>query len=113
MKGFLVDVNLPQNIVIWQTPSFEHVIQIDRRMKDSEIWNYAKANDLTILTKDSDFYSLMMTSDPPPKVIHFRLGNMRLRDFRRFIASNWDLILENSNHHKLVTVFRDQIEVVE
>lgn len=112
MKGFLVDFNLPRNTHIWRDDAFSFVVDIDKRMKDSEIWSYAKSNDLTILTKDSDFSYRVMISDPPPRIIHFQIGNMRLHIFKRFIDEHWEAIKMESSQNKLVTVFRKRIEVV-
>ena len=36
---------------------------------DRSIWEYAGANEFTIVTADSDFYELAVTYGPPPKVI--------------------------------------------
>ena len=36
---------------------------------DWAIWEYAKANQLCIVSADSDFYELATTLGPPPKVI--------------------------------------------
>lgn len=113
MKGFLVDVNLPRNTSIWRDDEFIFVVEIDPKMKDSDIWHYAKTNDLTILTKDSDFSNRIVVSDPPPKVVHFQIGNMRLHKFKRFIDEHWPAIKAHLTDHKLVIVFRERIEVIE
>lgn len=56
-------------------------------MPDAAIWQYAKEHDLIIVSKDADFSDWIMLSDPPPKVIHLRIGNMRLRDLFVFFAA--------------------------
>ena len=56
MPKFLVDVNLPRYFK-FNSPDFEFVSDIDTRMSDDKIWNYACAKGLIILTKDSDFYT--------------------------------------------------------
>ncbi|MET7254612.1 DUF5615 family PIN-like protein [Dyadobacter fermentans] len=38
-------------------------------------------SDKTIITKDSDFASRILISPPPPRVIHFRTGNMSMKEF--------------------------------
>ncbi len=42
---------------------------------DDTIWDYAKDNDLIIVSKDSDFRQLSFTHGHPPKVIWIRRGN--------------------------------------
>ena len=42
---------------------------------DEQIWKFAKANDLVIITKDSDFEELSIIKGTPPKVIWIKVGN--------------------------------------
>lgn len=113
MKNFLVDANLPSKIKIWQTDEFEFVIQINDAWTDSEIWDYAKQNNLIIISKDSDFSHRIMVSNPPPKIIHIKIGNMKLKDFDSAIERLWKTAQKVSEHYKLVNVFTDRIEAVE
>jgi predicted nuclease of predicted toxin-antitoxin system len=39
---------------------------------DAAVWEYAKAHDFAIITADADFYELVTTFGPPPKVIWLR-----------------------------------------
>ena len=39
---------------------------------DAKVWEYAKTNDLSIVTADADFYDLSVALGPPPKVIWLR-----------------------------------------
>jgi predicted nuclease of predicted toxin-antitoxin system len=48
---------------------------------DTQIWQYAREQDLIIVSKDTDFSDRVMVSNPPPRVVHIRFGNMRMRDF--------------------------------
>ena len=112
MKEFLVDVNLPRKIKVWQTNKFEFAGEINDEWTDSEIWEYAKIHNLTIITKDADFSHRIIVSQPPPKIIHIRIGNMKLKDFQNFIDKVWNAIEETSDNHKLVNVFIDRIESV-
>ena len=38
---FLVDVNLPKRFGFFNSPLFTHVADINPKMTDSEIWDYA------------------------------------------------------------------------
>ena len=112
MTKYLIDVNLPRHIALWEGEEFIHQIDISDEWSDQEIWKYAKERSLTIVSKDSDFSNRMMSVAPPPKVIHFRIGNMRLRQLISFIALRWDKIQELSDQHKLVAVYIDRIEAI-
>jgi len=79
-------------------------------MKDSKIWSYTKENNLTIVTKDADFSDRIMLNNPPPRVIHIKLGNMKMKAFHDAIDTIWDEVLMMSREYKLVRVFKDKIE---
>ena len=59
------------------------------------------------------FSDRVLLTTPPPRVIHIRFGNMRLREFHRNIASRWDAICSLSSQCKLVQVFEDRIEGID
>lgn len=112
MKGFLFDENLPLNIKFLPSLPVEHVTDIGESLSDTEIWEYAKVNDLVIVTKDADFSDRIIISSPPPKVIHLRFGNMRKKDFHAFISKVWNRIEVLITTHKLVNVYIDSIESI-
>jgi predicted nuclease of predicted toxin-antitoxin system len=76
---------------------------------DSQIWLYARENNLTVVTKDIDFSNRIILSKPPPRVIHIKVGNMRLSSFRQFMIDNWERIEQVSKSNKLVNVYLDKI----
>lgn len=43
---------------------------------DSLIWTYAKKEQFSIVTYDSDFYDIALMNGFPPKIIWLRKGNM-------------------------------------
>ncbi len=112
MSHYLVDANLPRWFSQWNSPEYAHQHELDPTMHDALIWDYAKVRGLTIITKDSDFSSRILLNEPPPKVIHVRLGNMDMRSFHEAIARCWAEVLEMNKTHKLVIVHRDRIEGV-
>lgn len=112
MPRFLVDVNLPRLFSQWNSPEYIFQHDLDPSLLDTLIWTYAKEHDLTIITKDSDFSSRILLNEPPPKVIHVRLGNMDMRSFHEAIARCWDEVLNMNTTHKLVIVHADRIEGV-
>jgi len=109
---YIVDANLPYYFSLWHKDNYEHVIDINPHMKDSEIWEYAKKNKLTIITKDADFSDRVLLSSPPPRVIHIRLGNMKIKTFHKILDNIWQDVLEMSKEYKLVKVYEDKIEAI-
>ena len=78
MEKYLIDVNLPYRFIHWKSKEYIHQREINAKMADSFIWNYALENNLTIVTKDADFSERILLHTPPPKVIHFKTGNMKI-----------------------------------
>jgi predicted nuclease of predicted toxin-antitoxin system len=42
---------------------------------DEDVWEYARNNGFTIVSKDSDFYQRSLLYGPPPKLVWLRIGN--------------------------------------
>ena len=91
---FLVDVNLPKMFSYFNTADFIHVVDINPRMTDQEIWTYAIMNNLVLLSKDADFFNLYLITDDHPKVINFRIGNMTLNELHQYFSKFWSKITE-------------------
>ncbi len=89
MKGFLLDENLPG--VLRFTPSLpvEHARELGESVTDAFIWEYARHNELIIVTKDTDFSNRMLMVDPPPRIVHLCFGNLRLEEFHEHLANVW------------------------
>ena len=109
---FLIDVNLPRRFSVWSGAQYLHVLDLSDEWTDAEIWNYAKKNDLTIITKDADFSDRVLLGKTPPAVIHIRFGNLKMRAFHAKISAVWPRVLNLSPKHKLVRVFADRIEAI-
>src|SRR5437868_1308253 len=92
-KKFLVDVNLPYYFPLWNKEEYVHQYDLGDNWPDERIWNHARAKNLTIISKDSDFSNRIMISNPPPKVIHIRIGNMKMKEFSNTISALWNDVL--------------------
>ena len=112
-KKYVIDVNLPYYFGLWNSPSFVHMKDINDEWTDTQIWNYAKEQDLTIVTKDCDFSQRVLLSQPPPRVIHIMLGNMKIKQFHQSISQLWSEACSMSERCRLVRVFEDRIEGIE
>lgn len=64
------------------------------RDDDGAIWEYAKTNGLTIVSKDADFIFRSFLHGFPPKVIYLEVGNCPTRIVERTLRENIDLIQE-------------------
>ena len=62
------------------------------KASDSQIWEYAKQNDLTIVTKDMDFYELALARGVPPKIVWLRCGNVSNRYLLALLVTQADTI---------------------
>lgn len=109
MPEYLVDANLPYYFSLWKGKNFIHQSDLGDSWSDEKIWLYAKKHNLTIITKDADFSNRIMVSEPPPKVIHLKIGNMRLNQLYEFLSIHWPDILELSKKSKLVNVYQDRL----
>lgn len=112
MPRFLIDANLPYYFSLWKDDDYIHQFELGQSWSDSQIWEYAKSADLVIVTKDADFYTRVLLSTPPPKVIFIRLGNMRLRDLYAYLFKIWPLVTEAIQNNRLVVVYSNRIEVM-
>ena len=61
---------------------------------DEIIWEFAKANDFTIVTKDMDYNEMSLINGFPPKVIWLRIGNCKIAELERVIRKNHLIISE-------------------
>ena len=112
MKGVLIDENLPASLILPTNISVEHVLNFGENLTDSEIWEYAKKNDFIIVTKDADFSNRIAVTSPPPRIVHIRIGNMKLRDLLSFVNNIWPQIELHLSLAKLIIVYSDRIQVV-
>ena len=88
MTKYLIDVNLPLYFGLWNNETYIHQLNLNPKADDQTIWEYAKEKKLTIITKDSDFSNRILITAPPPKVIHIKLGNMKMKDFHKFMEEH-------------------------
>ncbi len=112
MKKYLIDVNLPRYFSLWASDEYQHVVDINDELTDSEIWRYSKQQNLIIVSKDADFSDLVLLNDPPPKVIHIKVGNLKMRDFHQTLSKVWTDVCLLSEDYKLVRLYLDRIEGV-
>ena len=59
---------------------------------DFEIFEFAKRNDYTIVTFDSDFFDLNTLHGFPPKIIWIRTGNTTTKNLETILKDKYELI---------------------
>ena len=67
---------------------------------DPTVWDYAKDNDLMIVSKDVDMHDLSLALGNPPKVIWIRLGNCSTSQIENLLRRNFkaiELFYEDEN----------------
>ena len=56
------------------------------------VWDYAKANEYVIVSKDADMHDLSLVFGDPPKVIWLRMGNCSTRQIEDLLRKEFDVI---------------------
>ena len=92
----LIDHNLSPKLLRILSPHFpdsEHVRNLGmRQASDTEIWNYAKTHDFTIISKDADFHQRSFHHGFPPKVVGILGGNCPTSVIEKMLLSNIEAI---------------------
>ena len=74
-------------------PNSSHVfLQGLDRATDAEVWEFARDNGFTLVTKDSDFNDLTTLRGFPPKVIWLRIGNCTTAAIERLLRQHQQAI---------------------
>jgi predicted nuclease of predicted toxin-antitoxin system len=98
---FLFDQNLSFRLVNALRdlyPGSVHVRAVGLTTADDiTVWDYAKSNDLMIVSKDSDFYQRSILFGHPPKVIWIRRGNCSTNDIEQILRDHFADIEAFSN----------------
>jgi len=75
----LFDQNLSHRLVRVLSdiyPDCQHVRKVGlKESPDSQVWDFARSNDYTIVSKDADFHQRSLLFGFPPKVFWVKLGN--------------------------------------
>lgn len=75
----LLDENLSRRLVPFLLADYPGSTQVAllgmEQANDRQVWEYARAHEFVIVTRDSDYYDLSTIYGQPPKVIWLRTGN--------------------------------------
>jgi predicted nuclease of predicted toxin-antitoxin system len=104
----LLDENLSDRIIyriIDLYPNSAHVKTLGLSNTDDVIiWEYAKTNEFTIISKDSDFHQRSLLYGHPPKFVYLRIGNCSTSKIVQILRENFDVItqFEHSERESLL-----------
>lgn len=74
-------------------PDSMHVREVGlREASDATIWEFAKKNGFTIVSKDSDFQQRSLLFGFPPKSIWIRVGNCPVKPIEDLLRNRVDAI---------------------
>ena len=77
--SFILDQNISYRVIGLISKYFTNVKHVRQLglvdASDEEIWLYAKLNECTIITFDSDFIDFAILRNAPPQIIWLRFGN--------------------------------------
>jgi len=92
----LLDENLSDRIIAQIADFYPGSVHVKTlaliQTEDLLIWEYAKANDFVILSKDSDFHQRSLLYGHPPKFIYLRIGNCPTSRIVQILRDNLDII---------------------
>ncbi len=57
-------------------------------LPDEDVWEYARANNFIIVSKDSDFQQRSLLYGHPPKIVWLRTGNCTRQQLAQLIATH-------------------------
>lgn len=98
----LIDNNLSYKLCVPLKQHFDEVRHVKdvlhSNSDDNTIWEYAKANQFHILTKDNDFDEWGLLKGCPPKVIHLLCGNQTTLFILHLVVANKEIIRNFLSH---------------
>jgi predicted nuclease of predicted toxin-antitoxin system len=88
----LFDQNLSAGLVQRLADLFPHSMHVRHvgldRASDAEVWAYAAAHGLVIVSKDADFHQLSFLAGAPPKAVWLRRGNCTTDDVEAMLREH-------------------------
>ena len=92
----LFDENLSHKLVRRLADIFPYSVHVrDIGLKaadDPVVWEYARDNDLMIVSKDSDMHQRSFVFGHPPKIIWVRLGNCSTSDVEMLLRRSFPVV---------------------
>ena len=92
MHKLLFDNNISHRVIARISdifPNANHVMleSLDE-VSDNKVWMFARNNNYTIVTKDSDFNDIAIHRGTPPKIIWIKIGNCKIAEIENILRVN-------------------------
>lgn len=101
MKLLFFDAMLSPRLVIQLAdvyPGSVHVESVGlESASDRAVWEFARASDYIVVTKDEDFSEMALVLGSPPQVIWIRRGNCSTSEIEILLRQSYRAIQELSN----------------
>ncbi len=95
---FLIDNNISPklaNRLSSYFPNMAHVVDFGLDAVDDHlVWAFAKTNNFTILTKDTDFIGILNLRGFPPKVVRLNCGNVTTQQIEAIMIREHKVIIQ-------------------
>jgi predicted nuclease of predicted toxin-antitoxin system len=94
----LFDQNLSPSLVESLADIYPQSVHVQSvgldRADDTAVWDFARSQNLVIVTKDADFQERSLIAGAPPKVIWIRRGNCSTSDIEAILRRHSDEALQ-------------------
>jgi predicted nuclease of predicted toxin-antitoxin system len=106
---FLIDANLPRWFSLWASNDYIFAHDFAAVWADAHIWEYARSENLVMVTKDADFRIMALAENSPPKLVHVRLGNMKMQQFFNVMTKRWPEVVDLLPQSRLIEIWIDRV----
>ena len=112
-----LDNQLPPALAEWMRATFSleclPVRDLNlQRASDHEIFTAARAANVAVTTKDTDFADLLVQRGPPPQVVLVTCGNTSNARLRRVMHLAWPAVLKMLERGEALVELGDQFDRV-
>lgn len=96
--SLLFDQNISFRIIQKIKEDFPNSKQVSElgleESSDDKIWKFAKENNFTVVTFDSDFFEISNLKGHPPKIIWLRTGNTTTKNIIEILQQKKEIIID-------------------
>lgn len=96
--SLLFDQNISFRIILKIKEDFPNSKQVRElgleESSDDKIWKFAKENNFTVVTFDSDFFEISNLKGHPPKIIWLRTGNTTTKNIIEILQQKKEIIID-------------------